>query len=38
MYLIFLFTKTIFHPLKMFRQLSNFFRKKFDTKMEMVPL
>ena len=37
MYLIFLFTKTIFHPLKMFRQLSNFFRKKFDTKMEMVP-
>ena len=37
MYLIFLFTKTIFHPLKMFRQLSNLFRKKFDTKMEMVP-
>ena len=37
MYLIFLFTKAIFHPLKMFRQLSNFFRKKFDTKMEMVP-
>ena len=37
MYLIFLCTKFIFHPLKMFRQTINFFRKKFDTKMEMVP-
>ena len=36
MYLIFLCTKFIFHPLKMFRQTINFFRKKFDTKMEMV--
>jgi len=37
MYLIFLSTKFIFHPLKMLRQIINFFRKKFDTKMEMVP-
>ena len=37
MYFIFLSTKLIFHPLKMFRQTLNFFRKKFDTKMEMVP-
>ena len=37
MYLIFLSTKFIFHPLKMLRQVINFFRKKFDTKMEMVP-
>ena len=37
MYLIFLFTKFVFHPLKIFRQTVNFFRKEFDTKMEMVP-
>ena len=37
MYLIFLFAKFIFHPLKIFRQISNFFKKKFETKMEMVP-
>ena len=37
MYSIFLSTKFIFHPVKMFRQAINFFRKKFDTKMEMVP-
>ena len=37
MYLIFLITKLIFHPLKIFRQFSNFFKKKFETKMEMVP-
>ncbi len=37
MYLIFLFTKLFFHPLKMLKQIINFFRKKFDTKMEMVP-
>ena len=37
MYLIFLSTKLIFHPLKMLRQVINFFRKRFDTKMEMVP-
>ena len=37
MYLIFLCTKFLFHPIKMFKQTINFFRKKFDTKMEMVP-
>ena len=37
MYFIFLCTKFIFHPIKMLRQTINFFRKKFDTKMEMVP-
>ena len=37
MYLIFLSTKLIFHPLKMLRQVINFFRQRFDTKMEMVP-
>ena len=37
MYLIFLITKMIFHPVKIFNQVYNFFRKKFDTKMEMVP-
>tara|TARA_B100000686_G_scaffold96794_1_gene103490 strand:- start:162 stop:1643 length:1482 start_codon:yes stop_codon:yes gene_type:complete len=37
MYFIFLSTKLIFHPIKMLRQIINFFRKKFDTKMEMVP-
>ena len=36
MYLIFLSTKFFFHPFKIFKQVSNFFRKKFDTKMEMV--
>ncbi len=37
MYSIFLFSKTLFHPLKILNQIFNFFRKKFDTKMEMVP-
>jgi len=37
MYSIFLLTKIIFHPIKIFRQILNFFTKKFDTKMEMVP-
>ena len=37
MYLIFLTTKMIFHPIKIFKQICNFFSKKFDTKMEMVP-
>ena len=37
MYSIFLFTKIIFHPIKIIRQILNFFSKKFDTKMEMVP-
>ena len=37
MYSIFLSTKIIFHPIKIFRQILNFFSKKFDTKMEMVP-
>lgn len=36
-YSIFLFTKFFFHPFKIFRQIFNFFNKKFDTKMEMVP-
>ena len=36
-YSIFLLTKFFFHPLKIFRQIFNFFNKKFDTKMEMVP-
>ena len=36
-YSIFLLTKFIFHPLKIFKQILNFFNKKFDTKMEMVP-
>jgi len=36
-YSIFLFTKFLFHPLKIFKQIFNFFIKKFDTKMEMVP-
>jgi anaerobic magnesium-protoporphyrin IX monomethyl ester cyclase len=36
-YLIFLFTKIIFHPLKILRQVLNFFNRKFETKMEMVP-
>ena len=37
MYLIILTTKIIFHPIKIFKQICNFFSKKFDTKMEMVP-
>lgn len=36
-YSIFLFTKFFFHPFKIFKQIFNFFNKKFDTKMEMVP-
>ena len=36
-YSIFLFTKFFFHPFKIVRQIFNFFNKKFDTKMEMVP-
>tara|TARA_B110000259_G_C13902544_1_gene357491 strand:- start:226 stop:855 length:630 start_codon:yes stop_codon:yes gene_type:complete len=36
-YSIFLCTKFLFHPLKVFKQVFNFFIKKFDTKMEMVP-
>ena len=36
-YSIFLFTKCLFHPLKIFKQTFNFFNRKFDTKMEMVP-
>ena len=37
MYFIFLVTKIFFHPIKILKQIINFFRKKFDTKMEMVP-
>ena len=36
-YAIFLFTKFLFHPFKIVRQIFNFFNKKFETKMEMVP-
>ncbi len=37
MYSIFLITKFIFHPIKIGKQVINFFRRKFNTKMEMVP-
>ena len=37
MYSIFLITKFIFHPIKVFKQALNFFNKNFNTKMEMVP-
>ena len=37
MYSIFLLTKLFFHPIKILKQARNFFTKKFDTKMEMVP-
>ena len=37
MYSIFLSTKLFFHPIKILKQTRNFFTKKFDTKMEMVP-
>ena len=36
-YFIFITTKLIFYPNKIFKQIRNFFNKKFDTKMEMVP-
>ena len=34
-YLYFIFFKTIFFPLKILRQIINFFLKKFETKMEL---
>ena len=37
LYIIFLTTKLIFHPIKIFKQALNFFSKNFQTKMEMVP-
>lgn len=37
LYLIFLSTKLVFHPIKILKQIINFFRKNFQTKMEMVP-
>ncbi len=37
MYSIFLITKFIFHPIRVFKQALNFFNKSFNTKMEMVP-
>ena len=37
LYVIFLTTKLIFHPIKIFKQALNFFSKNFQTKMEMVP-
>ncbi len=36
-YLIFIFIKIIFYPNKILKQIYNFFTKKFETKMEMVP-
>ena len=37
MYSIFLCTKIFFHPIKIFKQTINFIKRRFDTKMEMVP-
>ena len=37
MYSIFLSTKIFFHPIKIFKQTINFIKRRFDTKMEMVP-
>lgn len=36
LYFIFIITKIIFYPNKITRQMINFLKKKFDTKMEMV--
>ena len=37
MYSIFLISKFIFHPIKILKQVFNFFNRNFKTKMEMVP-
>lgn len=37
LYIYFLFLKFLYHPFKIFRQILNFFCKRFETKMEMVP-
>ncbi|MBF0172576.1 MAG: B12-binding domain-containing radical SAM protein [Magnetococcales bacterium] len=37
LYLSFLLWKTFDHPLKIVRQIVNFLRRRFETKMEMVP-
>jgi anaerobic magnesium-protoporphyrin IX monomethyl ester cyclase len=37
LYIHFLWWKLWYHPLKLLRQPINFMRRKFDTKMEMVP-
>ena len=37
LYFIFLITKLFFHPIKILKQIINFFRFNFQTKMEMVP-
>ncbi|MBF0369285.1 MAG: B12-binding domain-containing radical SAM protein [Magnetococcales bacterium] len=37
LYRRFLFTKLLYHPGKIIRQSWNFFRRSFETKMEMVP-
>jgi radical SAM superfamily enzyme YgiQ (UPF0313 family) len=37
LYIMFLLWKLIYHPLKIVRQAVNFFRRRFETKMEMVP-
>ncbi len=37
LYLSFLFWKLRYHPLKILKQPSNFLRRRFETKMEMVP-
>ena len=36
-YFIFVLLKFIYHPIKFFNQILNFFTKNFQTKMEMVP-
>lgn len=36
-YLSFLIFKSIFHPIKFFKNITNFYLKKFELKMEMVP-
>ncbi|MBF0380278.1 MAG: B12-binding domain-containing radical SAM protein [Magnetococcales bacterium] len=37
LYKHFLFWKLLYHPLKIVKQCFNFLRRRFDTKMEMVP-
>ncbi|MBP7652681.1 radical SAM protein [Candidatus Dependentiae bacterium] len=37
LYRMFLIIKLIYHPLKVIKQSINFFKRSFDTKMEMVP-
>jgi radical SAM superfamily enzyme YgiQ (UPF0313 family) len=37
LYLSFIFWKAVHHPVKILKQVLNFFRRRFDTKMEMAP-